>query len=149
MQENTQYLNPGAGLAEIRSPFPGDSLGLLRNLAAVTFALVYAWGTFGQVQVLLLQGRVPITPAIFKVILLLVLAVTFIARGGRFVVSPQVTLGALLLLGLIVSTGHLVFTTSSPLGDLLLSDFLGYFLPLIACAFAAVPLMVQPKLLTR
>lgn len=122
---------------------------LLQWIAAICFVSVIAGGAFAQLQVLVLQGNVPVTPAIFKAILLLVLGITFFARGGRCVISLQLTLGFLILLGLTVSTIHILFSSYLPLSDLLVSDFLMYFVLILGCIVSGVPIMVSPKLLTR
>jgi hypothetical protein len=139
----TVALTDDVALVQRSAPF------LLQWIAAICFVSVIAGGAFAQLQVLLLQGNVPVTPAIFKAILLLVLGVTFFARGGRCVISLQLTLGLLILLGLTVSTIHILLSSYLPLSDLLVSDFLMYFVLVLGCSVSAVPIMISPKLLTR
>jgi hypothetical protein len=148
MEEASQDFTPTVALADNVAPLQLGASYLLQWIAAICFISVIAGGAFAQIQVLLLQGNVPVTPAIFKAILLLVLGVAFFARGGRCVISLQLMLGILLVLGLTVSTVHILFSSSLPLNDLLLSDFLMYFLLFLGCAVSAVPIMVSPKLLT-
>jgi hypothetical protein len=149
MQQAVQDLTPNLSPMDDVTLFGRRMPYLSQWIAAICFVSVIAGGAFAQLQVFLLQGNVPVTPAIFKAILLLVLGVTFFARGGRCVISLQLTLGILILLGLTVSTIHILFSSYLPLSDLLVSDFLMYFVLVLGCGVSAVPLMVSPKLLTR
>ena len=141
MQEVAQDFTPTVVMARDLAPVKGGAPYLLRWIAAICFVSVIAGGAFAQIQVLLLRGYVPVTPAIFKALLLLVLGIAFFARGARCVVSLQVTLGVLLLLGLGISTVHILFSSHIPLNDLLLSDFLLYFVLLLGCSVAALSLI--------
>ncbi len=149
MQQAAQDFTPTMALADDVASFPRGAPRLLQWLAAICFVFVIAAGAFPQLQMLLLGGNVPITPAIVKGLLILILGAAFFARGARCVITLPVALGALVLVGLGVSRAHILFSSHLPLGDLLLADYLMYFMLLLGCVFAAVPIMVSPGLLTR
>lgn len=139
---------PGLAMGERYAPTePGAPL-LLRWSAAFCIVFVIAAGAFPRIQMLLLGGRVPITPAIVKALLLLVLGLAFFARRARIEITPTFAMGLFVILGLGLSRFHIFSSSHMPVGDILLADYLMYFLLLLACIFAAVPMRVSPRLLT-
>jgi O-antigen ligase len=149
MHEIAQDLRPAVAHANSGTLAQRGAPYLLQWLASICFVSVIAGGAFPQIQILLLGGHVPITPAIFKALLIVGLGVAFFARGARCVISLQVALAIVLLLVLGVSTVHILLSSPLPLSDLLLSDFLMYFLLFLGCIVAAVPMEVPPRLLTK
>jgi hypothetical protein len=120
-------------------------LGVIRLLAALCTVGIIVGGAFPQLQMALLGGFVPVTPAVFKVGLVIILLAVFGLRGTAFVYS-KVLRDAFLLMGVIfVSTMSVLITSGYSLADLMQTNFLYYFMPLLACFFTAIPLRVTPR----
>jgi hypothetical protein len=136
-------------VAVVRDPalMEGGAPDYLRWCAAVCIVLMIAAAVFPRIQ-MLVGGTVPVPPAILKALLLFVLGMTFFARGARCTITPPVALCLFITLGLGISRAHILFSSHVPLGDLLFSDFLMYFVLLLGCIFVAVPMLVSPRLLT-
>lgn len=148
MHQAAQNVTPGLAMAEHKAAGERDTPYLLRLSAAVCIVFVIASGAFPRIQMLLLGGNVPVTPAIVKALLLLILGVAFFARGARIDISLPFASGLFVMLGLGISRAHIFFSSHMPMGDLLLADYLMYFMLLLGCLFAAVPMRVSPRLLT-
>jgi hypothetical protein len=86
-------------------------LGVIRLLAALCTVGIIVGGAFPQLQMALLGGFVPVTPAVFKVGLVIILLAVFGLRGTAFVYS-KVLRDAFLLMGVIfVSTMSVLITS--------------------------------------
>jgi hypothetical protein len=127
---------------------PTPFVGALRLTTALCTAGIIVGGAYAQLQMALFGGFVPVTPAIFKVGLVVILLAVFLLRGTAFFYSPVLRDAFLLLMLTCVTTLSLLFSSEYSLADLLQTSFLYYFMPLIACLFTATPLRISPRTYT-
>lgn len=124
----------------------GQPFFLLRVLVFFTVPFLLVSGALPQLQMLVTGGRVPISSAILKMLLLVAFFAAWLIRGGQIRRNPRLLSWILLLsVYLLLDLVYLSLGTGLKIGDVLAAYNAYYMLAFIAVVSYLVPLKIPER----